>query len=582
MTTLANVNDTLLEVSENTEKTSKGISAFLKYIEDQKRKDIDQRRKDLEAEREAKANTNNLAKAQAKQSSSKASGGGILGDLSPGKLLTGGGLLAAGSMLTKGASRLLVPGLLLAASTEAESYITSETGSKELGEATRRGLIGGGIGLIFGKKIGVIGALLGAAFTDENKKKLEELGESLKPAAMAVKTSIEEFTGKLPSMDEVLKGFQTSVGNALTGLTAIAKGDFSTSQQYLGDIAISAGALFTMLAPKSAFSLAMKAVSGTFNGMKSALTSGISAIGLSSKLGTQTASTLKTGSKMKITSGNLKGQSATFNAKTNQFHNTAGKMIKRSDVGVTGDQMKALKKFPRMAKFLKLGKVLGPLGSALGIAQLAMILAEDGPVSSKIDQIAGVFGGIGGGVLGAISGTAIGALATGPLAPIAAPVAGILGAIGGSLAGNTLATGLAQFLMGQKVDAFPWWTGLNKLLSNDGDLTAAATATGAGAQTTKSSNLGVDSGLTSALQGKSIPTISIPTVSAKPNMYNKKLKDNMSGVGDVGMGSGVNNISAGNKINSENYSSSTINNNQTALIATGPPVDLADQFLNFR
>ena len=64
MATLAEVNKTLIEVSDNTEKTSEGISAFVSYIDEQ-------RRKTLEAEREAKAE-----KAKLEAAASKASAGG--------------------------------------------------------------------------------------------------------------------------------------------------------------------------------------------------------------------------------------------------------------------------------------------------------------------------------------------------------------------------------------------------------------------------------------------------------------------------------------------------------------------------
>ena len=91
MATLAAVNDTLLEVSENTKETSKGISAFVKYIEKQKAKD-------LEAEREAKANLAKLDKAEAaatKSSNSSSTGGGFFKNLSLGKA----GLIGAGMAL---------------------------------------------------------------------------------------------------------------------------------------------------------------------------------------------------------------------------------------------------------------------------------------------------------------------------------------------------------------------------------------------------------------------------------------------------------------------------------------------------
>jgi hypothetical protein len=49
---------------------------------------------------------------------------------------------------------------------------------------------------------------------------------------------------------------------------------------------------------------------------------------------------------------------------------------------------------------------------------------------------------------------------------------------------------------------------------------------------------------------------------------------NMEGVGQAG----VNNISTGNKLNSDNINANVVNNNQTALISSGPTIDMKDQF----
>jgi len=123
MATLAEVNKTLIEVSDNTEKTSEGISAFVSYIDEQ-------RRKTLEAEREAKAE-----KAKAEAAASKASaggggksasaGGGFFDKLStPGKLLAGGGLLGLGSMLGRSLLKRLPGAMLIGfADTIAEALI---------------------------------------------------------------------------------------------------------------------------------------------------------------------------------------------------------------------------------------------------------------------------------------------------------------------------------------------------------------------------------------------------------------------------------------------------------------------------
>ena len=104
MATLAAVNDTLLEVSDNTKETSKGITAFIEYIEGEKAKN-------LEAEREAKALAKKLDKAEEKNNKSTGSGGGgFLSNLSPSKLLAGGGLLSLGA-LTGSALLRRLPGL---------------------------------------------------------------------------------------------------------------------------------------------------------------------------------------------------------------------------------------------------------------------------------------------------------------------------------------------------------------------------------------------------------------------------------------------------------------------------------------
>jgi len=568
MTTLAQVNSTLLEVSDNTKETSRGISAFVKYLEKQKVRE-------LEAQREKESNkAATVAKASsATKSQSGGSGGGFLSNLISNPLGALGTGLALGSAgLSKAVGRLVVPAIMVAASKAAGEYIESETGSKELGDATRRGMVGGGIGLIFGKRFGIIGGLIGAAFTEENKKKLEELGESLKPAGEALKAQVEKLTGELPTADEVLKKFQTTLGNALTGITNIAKGDFTNINDYLGDIAISAGAIFTALAPKSAFNIAMKTLRASFAGLKSAFSSGLSAIGMSSKLGSEASKTLKDGSKVKIQKGALKGQTATYDAKAGQFRGAEGKFLKRADVGISNKaEMDALKKFPRMAKFLKLGKVLGPLGSALGIAQLAMILADDGPISSKVDDIAGVFGGIGGGILGAIAGTAVGALATGPLAPIAAPAGGLLGAIGGSLAGDALAQGMAQFLLGQKVTAFPWWTGLNKMLSGDTQSVNESMTTQEKSQKSYSNSRGAKRN-----QRSSITTTPNVSVSTKNNNYNQKLKTSMMAIDDfAGSKSGTTVIGGDSTITNNNTNNSVSN---TSVVARSGVYDAQDQF----
>ena len=96
-------------------------------------------------------------------------------------------------------------------------------------------------------------------------------------------------------------------------------------------------------------------------------------------------------------------------------------------------------------------KKLPILGQIFAISDIIRILSEDAPMSTKVDDLAGVLGGIGGGALGAILFGAAGGVA----GPLGAFVAGGLGGIGGYFAGDILAKGLAQYALSQRVDAFP-------------------------------------------------------------------------------------------------------------------------------
>ena len=108
--TLADINQTLISVDDNTQKTSRGIDGFLKYLEER-------RRDDLEAERERKARKVEISKDKS-DSTGKTCGGFKLPSFGLGGLAKGlGGLLTVGGALglakTLG-SRLIKRGFLTA------------------------------------------------------------------------------------------------------------------------------------------------------------------------------------------------------------------------------------------------------------------------------------------------------------------------------------------------------------------------------------------------------------------------------------------------------------------------------------
>jgi len=105
----------------------------------------------------------------------------------------------------------------------------------------------------------------------------------------------------------------------------------------------------------------------------------------------------------------------------------------------------AATKFPRFGALSKVATKIPVIGTLLSAGALAAILAGDGSKEEKVSGVAGLVGGIGGAALGGLVGSLI-----------FPGVGTIAGALIGGLAGDTLATAFAQWLTGQKVNAFPF------------------------------------------------------------------------------------------------------------------------------
>ena len=139
------------------------------------------------------------------------------------------------------------------------------------------------------------------------------------------------------------------------------------------------------------------------------------------------------------------GEKVKLNEKTGRWHNEKGnKMVKAADV------TKIDKKFPRLGKLLRIPGI----AQAMAAYDVMGLLMAPGDMRSKVDDLAGIFSGLGGSVLGGIAGVALGAL-TGPAAVIMSPILGALGGGLGYFFGDIVGKGLAQYLLGDKVDAFP-------------------------------------------------------------------------------------------------------------------------------
>jgi len=196
-------------------------------------------------------------------------GGGLLS-----KLGLGGGLAAAGGAM--GLAKLIGgrgirSALLVALADEAGDAVEAYTGSADAGDAVERGMVAGGIASIFGARFGIIGGLIGASLTDENQKKLKELGAALTPIKDDVVAALEDFGFKLPTVEGVMRGIESTVGGAITGLTNLATGDYEGFKSSLVDIGLTAGGLALALKPKGTVMLALKAIKAPFIAASAAL-----------------------------------------------------------------------------------------------------------------------------------------------------------------------------------------------------------------------------------------------------------------------------------------------------------------------
>lgn len=263
--TLATINDTLINQngilnSTNTgvKETSKNINKLVSSLYADR---LDRLETDKEAERGVKVKTDKA------KGESRSDGGGLFGGFGGiGKLLKTGGLLGIGATIGKVLLRRGLPALVLNTfAGEIADYVESETGSKEIGDAVFRGLKLGSIGLLFGKKFGLIGAALGVVLTDENRLKLGEIEKSI--TALGLKFGVE-----LPSLESIIKNTTEAVGESLDFVNATLNGDLKGIEDNFAGFATTILGITALLAPGSLLRGAFAASKGTYNLIKGAMT----------------------------------------------------------------------------------------------------------------------------------------------------------------------------------------------------------------------------------------------------------------------------------------------------------------------
>lgn len=437
--TLSDLNIELEAVNKTLDEQTVGQGRLIDAVEDLvnlQRQSLD----DLEDKVEDAAPT------QGRGAGSGGGGGGFpfaraqLGILGAAATLPGLIAAASGSLLKKG----LGPAIVTVFADEIGELIASQTGNQELGKAVERGLVAGGILSIFSKRLGIVGGLVAATMNKDNQEKAKSLFEKdLKPKLEEFKKAIGNLGFKIPTVNEMLQGATNAAGGALDSLTALARGDFKGFADNLGDLALTAAGIMAILSPKSLLRVGIK--TATVAGGAAAAAAGI-----------KTAK----GAQARAARASTPG---TINKQTGRLIGVDGKdtVLKKGDKGFDAAQkqiqaqMDKVSKYPRLGKAFSFIRSFPGLASAMGIYEL---LTMD-PIT--VDGVAGILGGIGGASLGGLAGGLIGA-AGGPLAFVTSAI----GAAGGFLAGDTLAKGLAQYLLGKKVDAFPDFLGINQALNS--------------------------------------------------------------------------------------------------------------------
>ena len=258
--TLADINQTLISVDENTQTTSRGIEGFLKYLEEK-------RRDDLEAERERKAQRVEISKEKS-DSAGKTGGGFKFPSFSGlgkglGNLLTVGGALGLAKML---GSRLLKRGLLAAigvglADEIADRLVTgNDQASAELRATLSNTISGAAIGgAIFGKKGGLIGAVLGALVSNpKTKKAFEDLGTNLNNMAKDIFGDVD-IKG---TVGNAVKTFSGYIGDGVNAANRLLTGQSENVAKDIAGSLATIGGLALLVSPKSTIAGGKKTLTG--------------------------------------------------------------------------------------------------------------------------------------------------------------------------------------------------------------------------------------------------------------------------------------------------------------------------------
>ena len=461
MTTLAEVNATLgvtnialSGVAKEQKETNKGISKFVEFMQD---KDTRDRREDIEDKRERKASVissvgSGAAAAGGAIASAGKKGFGLTKDLF-GKL---GGILPiglAGAFLTSLVGSKIfrggIAGLGLLFGDQIAEFLAGPDAKKEVKDTIAGVVKGGALGFLLGPRFGLIGAALGGLLS--NKEIDEQAGRLL--------TNLKDLQVKFPALGKFFSGITSAVAGGLESINNLLEG---TSENKVADIAKSIaliGGVATLLMPGKIIGLlaiATKVLMRTPAGLALLAIAG-GGMAINKLMGNETtdssgfiASTAATGAAYlgykKLTGA--KPPTDVDSPRTGRTTTGAPKDMRRMQTGAGSRfdrqmdvNLKGLRQFPKLLKFIKFVGRTGPLAALFGIGNIIQ-MAATGTLNSE--SLTKVFAGLIGGVAGTKLGAALGSFFPGP----GTLIGGLIGGGLGFFAGEMIAEKLANFLLG--------------------------------------------------------------------------------------------------------------------------------------
>ena len=432
--TLKSQNDQLVDIS-------KGIgsidSSFTKWFDVQDR----QRLQDLETERDDKASTEAVKTAVVNGStSSKKSSGSTSGGMFGGGMKGLGASLGIGGIFAKGGFMKTagIFGLSQLMAGSIGNAIANLTGDSDLAAAAANIVKFAGVGALFGKKFALLGAVAGALATEENKKALSDIGDSLGERGKQVKDALLDMGIQLPKLSEVYTGIGDVTNSLLMAIKAIVDTDLTALQKESLGLNTAAGAALGISANKGLRGLGKGGQVPKVPQLGEGVRQGIN-FESAKKLSKAKIEKLKAMG-VHIGANGLRGQrvGSTILA-------SVGDKALASVGAPTSTQARglaaAMSKYKNFSKLAKLPYI----GSLLGIGNMGMILSNDSlTAEEKKAQMASSLAELGGATLGGIAGSM---MLGGPTNPGGIAM-GIAGSIAGAFAGPWLAGQLADLIMG--------------------------------------------------------------------------------------------------------------------------------------